>query len=178
MKGLVFTELIEFVEDNLGFDVADKMIEKADTKEGGAYTQAGNYPFEELQSLVVALSEVTEQPIGALLNVFGKHMFNQILHIYPSAVEGHTVLTFLASVDEKVHVEVKKLYPDASLPRFFVEDLNDNRLIMSYRSEKQLDDFAAGMIEGAAEHFSDPVTIEKTIINEEPYTVKFEITKQ
>ena len=29
MKGLVFTELLEYVENNFGFDMADKIIEEA-----------------------------------------------------------------------------------------------------------------------------------------------------
>ena len=28
MKGLVFTELLEYVENNFGFDMADKIIEE------------------------------------------------------------------------------------------------------------------------------------------------------
>ena len=57
MKGLVFTELLEYVEENFGFDVADKIIENAKLENNGAFTQAGNYPFEELVKLVVALSK-------------------------------------------------------------------------------------------------------------------------
>lgn len=55
MKGLVFTELLEYVENNFGFDMADKIIEDSNLENDGAYTQAGNYPFEELIKLVNAL---------------------------------------------------------------------------------------------------------------------------
>jgi len=38
MKGMVFTEFIEFVEREFGFDVVDAMIEKSNVPNGGAYT--------------------------------------------------------------------------------------------------------------------------------------------
>lgn len=76
MKGLVFTELLEYVENNFGFDMADKIIEEAKLPNNGSFTQAGNYPFEELVRLVVALSKrsnIIEVP--KLLEIFGEHMF-------------------------------------------------------------------------------------------------------
>ena len=47
MRGVVFTELIEFVEDVLGFETADKMIEDAKLNNNGVFTQGGNYPFSD-----------------------------------------------------------------------------------------------------------------------------------
>ncbi|NWF66298.1 MAG: heme NO-binding domain-containing protein [Campylobacterales bacterium] len=109
MKGLVFTELVEFIEEALGFDVADMMIEKANLAHGGAFTQAGNYPFEELLALVVSLSEVTQKSIPDLLFLFGEHLFERILALYPMAAHGYeNVINFVATVDDRVHVEVKK----------------------------------------------------------------------
>ena len=50
MKGVVFTEYVEFIEETFGFDVVDDMIEKAGVS--GVYTQAGNYEFDELFKMV------------------------------------------------------------------------------------------------------------------------------
>ena len=56
MRGVVFTELMEFVEDKLGFEVADKMIEKSKLDNGGVFTQGGNYPFKDMVKLLTILT--------------------------------------------------------------------------------------------------------------------------
>ncbi|HFS85217.1 MAG TPA: hypothetical protein ENK72_01200 [Epsilonproteobacteria bacterium] len=83
MKGIVFTELIEFVEEALGFEIADQMIGNAGLANEGAFTQAGNYPFEDLQKLVVRLSAATGKPAGDLLYLFGQYLFGRLIKLYP-----------------------------------------------------------------------------------------------
>lgn len=54
MKGVVFTEFLDFVSGALGSDVADDIINDADVPNGGAYTAVGTYPYTEMQALVTA----------------------------------------------------------------------------------------------------------------------------
>ncbi|MGB0990330.1 MAG: heme NO-binding domain-containing protein, partial [Halarcobacter sp.] len=67
MRGVIFTEMIEFVEEALGYEVADKMIEKAHLDNGGAFSQGGNYPFDQMVKMLTALSEITGKPPHELL---------------------------------------------------------------------------------------------------------------
>ena len=55
MKGVVFTEFLDFVEDQTSYDVVDEMLERADTPSGGVYSATGKYEYEELASLVTNL---------------------------------------------------------------------------------------------------------------------------
>ena len=45
MKGLVFTEFIEMMENDFGFEVADRVIENSDTISKGVFTGVGTYPL-------------------------------------------------------------------------------------------------------------------------------------
>ncbi|MEM7781652.1 MAG: heme NO-binding domain-containing protein, partial [Pseudomonadota bacterium] len=56
MKGLVFREFFDFVEDALGAAVVEDMIEMADVPSGAAYTVVGKYDWREMAALVSALS--------------------------------------------------------------------------------------------------------------------------
>lgn len=80
MRGVVFTELIEFVESALGFEVADKMIEMSDLDNGGAFSQGGNYPFSHMQKLLSSLSKITGKEPQELLFIFGEHLFQSWLN--------------------------------------------------------------------------------------------------
>ena len=44
MKGIIFTEFIEMVEDKFGFEVADNIITNSNLPSGGAYTAVGYKP--------------------------------------------------------------------------------------------------------------------------------------
>ena len=179
MRGVVFTELIEFVEEKLGFEIADKMLSDAKLSHGGIFTQGGNYPFEEMVQLLTALSKLTGKHPNELLEIFGEHLFHVLVKIYSKDIkENQNSLDFIDSVEEYVHVEVKKLYPDAELPTFTTKSKSENKLVIIYQSEKRLDAFAFGLIKSCGNYFGDTLNITTKVINESPYQVEFTITKE
>ena len=76
------------VEKDLGFEIADRMITKADTPNDGAYTSVGTYDHGELIQLVIALAEETQIPVPDLVQTFGRHLFGQFRAVYPQFFEG------------------------------------------------------------------------------------------
>lgn len=178
MKGIVFTELLEMVEDKFGFDMAESIIEQANLPHDGMYVASGTYPHQELVSIVVALSKASELPVPTLLNVYGKHLFGRLISMYPVFAEGkNNPLEFINSVHDIIHVEVRKLYPDAELPDFKTISFNDNELVIDYISHRQMEEFAVGLMEGCAAHYQQEIDIQKSIVEgTEKYTVRFTIT--
>ncbi|MEZ6124977.1 MAG: heme NO-binding domain-containing protein [Planctomycetaceae bacterium] len=161
MKGIVFTVLNELVENQFGMDVWDSLLNR--TGHDGAYTTAASYPDAEAMSLVAGLSAHTGLPVNDLVRVFGRYLFGAFERQYPVFFQlPQTAKEFLKSVDEIIHVEVRKLYPDAVLPVFEYEDPAENRLVMLYRSTRQLCPLAEGLLEGAAAHFQTSIQYEQT----------------
>ena len=70
-----------------------------------------------------------------------------------------TLKQFLLTVDRVVHVEVRKLHPDASLPSFEYLDERDDELTMIYSSPRKMCMLAEGLISGAAKHFGADYTL-------------------
>jgi len=54
-----------------------------------------------------------------------------------------------------IHVEVRKLYPDAELPTFTCDTSTPGRLTMLYRSSRPFADLAEGLIAGCIAHFCE-----------------------
>jgi hypothetical protein len=67
----------------------------------------------------------------------------------------------LKTIDNHIHVEVRKLYPDAELPVFEYQQPDEDHLILTYNSPRGFADFALGLIEGCIQHFGDTVEIER-----------------
>ncbi len=161
MKGVVFTEFVELVEGTFSPHLMDELFEAVSLKSGGAYTSVGTYDYLEMVALVTELSRRTGVAVPELLRAFGKHLLRQFVIKFPAFFETANAFEFLERVDGYIHVEVKKLYPDAELPRFAVSRSGDDRLEMVYISDRPFEDLAFGLIEGAIEHFGDSVEIDR-----------------
>ena len=153
MKGIVFTEFLEMVESSFSADMVDDLIDDAQPAHGGSYTAVGTYDHSELVAMVVALSGRTGTPVPDLVHAFGRHLFARFHAGYPAFFEGMSgAVQFLAGIEDVIHAEVLKLYPDAQLPRFECTLLPDG-LEMVYHSPRHFDDLAHGLIDGAVAHW-------------------------
>lgn len=160
MKGVVFVELLAMAEDAFGEEVVDNVIDKADLANGGVYTAVGNYPCEELVKIVEAFSAHSGLSAEVLQRKFGHWMMAFFEQHYPDFFKDKTnSFEMLESVDQEIHVEVLKLYPDAELPRFETERHSDDRLEMVYTSPRPLVPFCHGLIESCVERFDEKAEI-------------------
>lgn len=161
MKGLVFTEFLEMVEAVWSLDMVDAVIDRAQVATGGAYTSVGTYPHTEMLALVTALAAETGQPAGELVRAFGRHLFGRFSKLYGQFFTGaRDSFQFLSGIEEVIHAEVRKLYPDAELPGFEVESRTDT-LILTYFSSHPFADLAHGLIEGCVAYFGERVDIRR-----------------
>jgi hypothetical protein len=161
MKGLVFTEFLEMVETTWSFDMVDAIIARSQVASGGAYTSVGTYPHDEMIALVSALSLETQIPVPDLMRVFGKHLFGRFAIAYPRFFQrSNDSFQFLSGIENIIHAEVRKLYPDAELPTFEVESSPD-RLSMTYFSDHPFADLAHGLFEGCLLHFGGGVALRR-----------------
>jgi hypothetical protein len=177
MKGMVFTEFIEMVEEVFSADMADDIIEDADLPSGGAYTAIGTYDHGEMVSLVGQLSQRTGVPVPDLLRAFGRHLFGRFSILYPEMFQDiHSVFDFLKKIESYIHVEVRKLYPDAQLPSFDHQE-QDDRFELHYRSQRPFADLAEGLILGCIAHFDGQLVVNRHDISSPPGTeARFVVT--
>ncbi|WP_323767406.1 heme NO-binding domain-containing protein [Marinovum sp.] len=163
MKGMVFTELLSMAEHALGEDAVDDILDTLALDSDGAYSAVGNYPCGELMRIVGAISEQTAIPVPDLQRQFGQWVHGRFVEGYPGFfADKPNALAMLDAIENEVHVEVRKLYPDAELPVFEVEWHGTRALTMTYRSERPLVPFCHGMIEACVAHFGEPAEIAVT----------------
>lgn len=162
MKGVVFTEFIEMVEDKFSADIADQIIEEADLPSGGVYTSVGTYDHVEMIALLDCLARSTNKPASDLQRMFGEHLFGRFHAAYPHFFIGiESAFGFLHKVEEYIHVEVRKLYPDAELPKIHIEHQEPRCMHLTYQSSRPFSPLAEGLIRGCVAHFGETVDIDK-----------------
>ena len=178
MKGIVFTEFLDMVESKFGYEVVDHILEESKLESNGIYTSVGTYHHSEIVQLLSNLSDRTEIDATILLKAFGEYLFDTFLKAYPQFFQSETsAFGFLKSIDSHIHVEVLKLYPDATLPKFDTEIQEDGSLLMTYQSERKMGALAEGLIEKSIAHYKHPHSIEKKFLIDDGSEIEFTIKR-
>jgi len=145
MKGIIFTYLEEYVVNHHGVEAWDTMLD---------------YPSSDLMALVGTASNMTNQAIPDIVFSFGEFIAQKYYEDYRAFFkEGQTAKTFLKSVDQIIHVEVKKLYPEVTLPKIEYEDPAADKLVMIYSSKRRLCQLAKGLITGVGKIYNENISI-------------------
>jgi hypothetical protein len=160
MKGMVFTEFLEMVEEKFSPEMAERIIESSELKSSGVYTTVGTYDHHEMITLVISLSRETGIAAPDLIRTFGEHLFKRFHHMFPNYFEGvPSAFDFLRRVNDYVHIEVRKLYPEAELPTFTCETPRPDQLSITYRSTRPFAALAEGLIRGCTAYYGEPIEI-------------------
>lgn len=162
MKGIIFNLVEEVVADRYGEDVWDQLIEAAGV--AGVYTSLGSYPDDELFAIVGATSSALALPPDAVVRTLGEASMPLRVQRYRSFFEGHTsTRSFLLTLNDIIHTEVRKLYPGAEVPSFGFDDSSPSVLGITYQSPRKLCALAEGFIIGAATHFGEKASLEQPV---------------
>ena len=159
MKGIVFNLLETVVSAEHGEDTWDALLDA--TGLTGAYTAVGTYPDEHLSNLVSVAAQTLGKSTEEVERWFGRSAFPLLAERYSGFFEGHeSSRSFMLTLNEVIHPEVRKLFPGAYAPSFEFDDSVPDELGLTYHSNRGLCAFAEGLVEGAADHFGENVTIE------------------
>jgi Haem-NO-binding len=171
MKGLIFTEFLELVETCFGMEVADQVITKGCPFHTSGFTSVGTYDHRDLLSMVGELSKVADVASRDLVFQFGKRMFGKFLEQHPEAFERvSSTFELLLSVEDVIHVEVRKINPEAELPSFTFPATTEGSLDVVYQSSRPFADLAHGLISASIAHFKESLEIIRTDLEGEPNT--------
>ena len=178
MKGIIFTEFLELVEEKFGLVMVDKIINQSNLESEGVYTAVGTYEFSEMLQLISHLSENTDISIDDLLMVYSEHLFKALIKTHPNLVEHYKdPMNLLASIENHIHVEVQKIYPDAQLPTFTLEEKTEDKMVMVYKSDKALYMLGKGLMLETFKLFKVEADIQFEKLNDQGTEVRFHINK-
>lgn len=165
MKGIIFNLLEDVVTQEYGEAAWDGLLDAAGVD--GAYTAVGSYPDEEFVHILGRMPESfgTDEP--ELLRWFGSRSIPLLASRYPFFFDNHeSTRSFLLTLNDIIHPEVRKLYPDAEVPVFDFDardGADERRLVIGYRSRRRLCALAEGFVDGAATYYGETARIEHPV---------------
>jgi hypothetical protein len=140
--------------------VLDRLTSLPSLKQKGAFTSVGNYPHDEMLSMVEELHQAVDLPHKALILAFSQWLFDAFQRMHPGFFEDiDNAFDFLNGIETVIHTEVRRLYPDARLPNFHCERPSSSELVMEYSSWRPFADLAEGLILAANTYYAEDVTM-------------------
>lgn len=155
MKGVIFTELMGFIEARHGVAVADQVILDSAVPNDGAYTSVGSYPTHEALALIDAAARLEGVPGALLCQDYGSWLFGRFGVLFPTIMAHYpTADALLLHVGSHIHEEVRILYPDARPPMIEAVATGDT-MTVRYRSHRPMAHIAFGLVRACLAAYGD-----------------------
>ncbi len=171
MKGEIFVEFVNMVEERFGLDLADRTLEHGELATKRVYTSVGDYDHEELVSLVSALSIETGLTCTDLMHRFGKFLFARLALGHNECIHGYdNVFDLFVDLEGVIHNSVQKLYPNAELPSIEVRVIDETTIEVKYYSKRGFADLCHGLADGCIHFFQEPINVERLACSDNDQT--------
>ena len=155
MKGVIFNLLEDFITENYGEATFDEIVDTCTLNTKEPFVGPGTYPDEDLVEIVTKASAKLGITPDQALFAYGKYIFPKLVATVPQFVEPYNhPKDFLKTINDVIHMEVKKMYTHAYTPKFTYVDTEENKLIIQYSSKRKLYALMGGLIEGVANYFN------------------------
>lgn len=178
MKGVIFSELVRWVDEVFTPAIADQMISGSRLPNDGSYTNVGSYPHEQALAMIGRLVEIIGMPVRDLADAYGYWLAPRFAELYPQFFGGYSdAITFLRAIDGIHQKEVTKLYPDARTPSV-IAHVEGQDLLVSYASHRPFADVAFGPIRGYIDYFGDDLIIERDEATPGPHAARFIVARK
>jgi hypothetical protein len=188
MKGIIFTEFLDLVEERFGLEMVDKIICQSRLESNGVYTSIGTYSFYEFLQLLHNLSKNNSISIINLLRVYAAQIFSAMDTIHPGMLTSYnSPIEMIAAMNQHIEkifttkespsVEILKATSFSALPQFIVKEKTKNSLIINYISQRGMQHFWLGLMHEMFHHFNETATIVLEKVKKDGSEVKFIINK-
>jgi hypothetical protein len=160
VKGIIFNLAEEVVVREHGDDGWDAVLEGAGVS--GSYTSLGSYPDADLMAIVASAARLLGTDDRAVLRHVAEGAIPLLAERYPHFfTPHHDAQSFVLTLNDMIHPEVRKLYPGADVPNFAYQVHGEDAVTLTYQSDRRLCALAEGFIRGAATHYGQSVVIDQ-----------------
>ena len=162
MKGAVVKAVEKLVISKTSVETWENILVEAGFKKERLFLIRDNVD----DSLTIKLITITARTLGVelleLFDIFGDYWINTFTsNIYAPFYENiKTGKEFLLELDT-IHVSITEMMNDATPPRFDYEEIDDNTLIVTYKSERGLIELFMSIARALFVKYQEKVKIEK-----------------
>lgn len=162
MKGVIMACLSQLVAERFGDDKLAEIMTACGIDPRKKFIVTEDIPEEQAMLMLQSTCQVLGISLEQAAEAFGDYWVNvyapNIYKAYYRNVE--SARDFLLKMDE-VHVKATRSMENAMPPRFDYQWEDDNTLIMTYKSSRNLIDVCVGLVKGVGKHFQEDLKVTK-----------------
>jgi hypothetical protein len=161
MKGVIPDCLTKLVVSKFGKDKWKQCLEDAKLPANSSFLATADIPDADVLKLVNSVCKVLNLSLDQAADAFGDFWVNEYaVKIYRPYFKGKSARELLLNMD-KVHQTVTQNIANAHPPRFEYDWKDDQTLIMTYKSNRNLIDFLVGVIKGVGKYYKENLKVMK-----------------
>ena len=157
MNGAMFNSLARLIDKRYPQVSFTDLCRKASLNTS-VFAELTWYPDGDFVELVKGLSRATETDLSTLWRELGRETFTYFADIFGDYARGVKSIGELITLVNTIHQHIKN---DGlgTPPRLEFRKASPEHFEMRYSSERKMDDFFMGMLEGAVKHFHSDAKI-------------------
>lgn len=166
MRGILFKAYTEFIKKRFDSKVLDKILQSDEYPNKGGFSALGNYNTSYMISLIDHSANFFKCSKNAIMRQFGKFTYGYLHNRFKKMYKNQSVILnldnpfdFLENLNTLHFAELKKLYPKAHFPKFEIERVADEHIILEYSSFRDIPYLTYGLIEGCLEYYQCQATV-------------------
>lgn len=157
MNGAMFNSLARFIDKNYPQVSFADLCQKASLKTN-VFAELTWYPDKDFSKIMKGLSNQSETDLSTLWREFGRETFAYFADIFGDYMSGVKNLSDLITAVNRIHHDIK--HDGLGTPsRLEFRKASPNHFEIRYSSDRNLNDFFLGMLEGAVKYFQTDVKI-------------------
>ena len=162
MKVVIVKCLSELVKSDFGEVKWKEILQQSGEKPNMVIKSISDIDDQTVFKLFENTCKVLNLSKQQACDAFGNYFINtfaiKIYSIYYSRFKN--AKEFIMGMD-KVHETVTSIIINAHPPRFTIEEVDENTIIVNYKSPRNMIDFYVGLVKGVGNYFKTPVGIKK-----------------
>lgn len=158
MKGTVVDTWINTARKLWGQEAAEKAMAEVGWPADKMFLPTEDVADDKPRKLVASLAAQKGKTTQEIWRAIGVDNIKSFYQSYPAFFQHENLYSFLRSMYD-VHVIVVKRIPGANPPDLRVRPISQYEAELMYKSKRGMFDYLRGLLEGAAAHFNEQITI-------------------
>lgn len=160
MKGTVVATWLKTCRKLYDDDVVNIAMNCVGWKESKIFSPVENVDDSQVKKVIGVIADENGIKINELWRNIGRDNIKSFFNDFPAFFQHENLYSFLRSMFD-VHVEMVKKFPGAKPPIVNIEPISNRKAIFTYDSNREMFDYALGLLEGSAEFFNEKLEIKE-----------------
>ena len=153
MKGVVYVELLELLDDLHSMEFTEQGIEEAGVVSGGAYNALGQFDDLEFVALTGAYQHLIGHEITEELYELCERVVRRCILDYPRLFPDHgTLPDTLERMESLIYLKGALYETDTTTHPDYIDQISPNQMVLNHHGDPHLTEFTAALIHGCAAH--------------------------